>query len=206
MSKIKTVILLAFSSVMLTGCSTPQSMDYQPGISAGTERVGRTPEVEIAVDPFVDRERSKQFFGIDAMDNGIAILHVRIVNKTANQTLLVEKKDFQLVRNGTEVSTGNLDKDKDSVTPGQVIGAIGMGSLMGILGATMVAHATEVQMNFTSKEMGDQTLSPGQSTDGFIYFAPVNHGEDWTLGADVDIKLTETKTRQLTELTIPLSH
>src|ERR1035441_7841964 len=87
MSKIKTLILLASSSLMLAGCSTPQSMDYQPGISVGTERVGQTPEAEIALDPFVDRERTKKFFGIDAMDNGIAILHVRIVNKTANQTL-----------------------------------------------------------------------------------------------------------------------
>jgi hypothetical protein len=191
---------------MLAGCSTPQSMDYQPGISVGTERVGQTPEAEIALDPFVDRERTKKFFGIDAMDNGIAILHVRIVNKTANQTLLVEKKDFQLVRNGAEVSTGNLDKDKDSVTPGEVIGAIGMGSLMGILGATMVAHATEVQMNFTNKEMGDQTLSPGQSTEGFIYFAPVKKGEDWTRATVVQIKLLPTKNQIPIELKISLSH
>ena len=79
------------------------------------------------------------------------------------------------------------------MTPGQVIGAIGMGSLIGILGTTMVAHATEVQMNFTSKEMGDQTLSPGQSTEGFIYFAPVKKGEDWTRATVVQIKLLPTK-------------
>jgi hypothetical protein len=150
--------------------------------------------------------RSQKFFGIDAMDNGIAILHVRILNKTANQTFLVKKDNFYLLRNGTQVSTSNLDKDKDSAAPGQVIGAIGMGSLMGILGVTMVAHATEVQMSFTSKELGDQTLSPGQSTEGFIYFAPVKKGEDWTRATVVQIKLLPTNNQIPIELKIPLAN
>ncbi|HZM02409.1 MAG TPA: hypothetical protein VFC44_05260 [Candidatus Saccharimonadales bacterium] len=185
--------------LFLAGCTTPQSMDYQPGISAGTERVGRTTEAEIAVDPFVDSARSKKFFRLDAMDAGIAILHVRIVNKTADQTLLVKKDNFHLLRTGGEVSTGNLDNGKDAA-PGQIIGAIGIGSLMGILGATMVAHATQIQMNFTSKELGDQTLSPGQSTEGFVYFAPVKHGEDWTRATVVQVKLLPTRNQPPIEI------
>ena len=91
MSKIKTLILLASSSLMLAGCSTPQSMDYQPAISVGAERIGQTPEVEIALDPFVESERTEKYFDINAAANGIAILHVRVANNTSNQTLSGEK-------------------------------------------------------------------------------------------------------------------
>ncbi len=53
--------------------------------------------------------------------------------------------------------------------------------------------------------MGDQTLSPGESMEGFIYFAPVKPGEDWTRAAAVKIQLVDTKTHKPVELNVPLS-
>ena len=154
--------------------------------------------------PLSKSERTKKFFDINAIANGIAILHVRVANKTTDQTFLVKKEGFHLL-NGAGGLTGD-GKIERSSPAGQVVGAVGMGALMGLVGTAMVSNATEVQRNFTSKEMGDQTLSPGESMEGFIYFAPVKHGEDWTRTAAVKINLAETKTRQFIELNIPLSH
>jgi hypothetical protein len=203
----KHFIIIASCSLLLlfNGCGTARIADYQPASPSISERMAQQSGVEVALDPFVERARTDKYFDIDAIANGIAILHVRVVNKTANQTFLVKKEGFQLLRNGAGGLTGDGKKIERSSPAGQVMGVVGMGALMGLVGAAMVSNATEVQRNFTSKEMGDQTLSPDESMEGFIYFAPLNHGEDWTRAAAVKIKLAETKTRQIIELNVPLS-
>ncbi|MGA2788880.1 MAG: hypothetical protein ABSF60_15270 [Verrucomicrobiota bacterium] len=203
--KIKSLILLASSSLLLAGCTTEKITDYQPASPSISESTAQESGVEVALDPFVESARTKKYFDIDAVAHGIAILHVRVANKTANQTFLVKKEDFQLLRNGSGDLTGG-EKIESSSPTGQVMGVIGAGALMGLVGIAMVSHAAEVQRNFMSKEMGDQTLAPGENMEGFIYFAPVNHGEDWTRTATVKIKLAETKTQQSIELKLPLSH
>jgi hypothetical protein len=209
----KQFILIASGSLllMLTGCGTEPIKPYQTSSPSISERTAQASGVEVALDPFVESGRTKEYFDIDAVANGIAILHVRVTNKTTDQTFLVEKKGFQLLRNGAEGLTDDGKRVEHSQASanalgitGAVLGGLGGAGLM-LIGSDIVSHSTEIQRNFTSKEMGDQTLSPGQSMEGFIYFTPVNHGEDWTQGAAVKIKVTETKTQQLTELNVPLS-
>jgi hypothetical protein len=210
MSKIKPFILLVSNLLMLAGCGTAPIKPYQPVSQSISERTIQASGLEVALDPFVESSRTKEYFDIDAVANGIAILHVRVVNNTSNQTFLVEKKDFQLVRGVAGANlTGNGKKIESSDAAGNAIGWVGalaVSPVLLITASVMVSHSTEIQRNFTGKEMGDQTLSPGESMEGFIYFTPVNHGQDWTQGTAVKVKLTETKSQQLTELTIPLSH
>jgi hypothetical protein len=204
---------LASLLLLLGGCTTPPITDYRPGLPAASERMIQQSGVEIALDPFVERERTKQYFDIDAIADGIGILHARVANKTADQTFLVEKKHFQLLANGTAggwIGDGKkLERDQSAGTAtelaGAVAGGLGGAGLM-LAGLALTSKATEIQRNFTSKEMGDQTLSPGQIMEGFVYFAPVTKGQDWTRTGVVKVDLTETKTQQTITLQIPLSH
>ena len=189
-------------------CPPAQGSAAAPSIS---ERSAQVSGVEVALDPFVESGRTKEYFDMDAVANGIAILHVRVTNKTVDQTFLVEKKGFQLLRNGGGALTDDGKSIEHSQASANALGITGavLGGLGGtgllLAGSAMVSHSTEIQRNLTSKEMGDQTLSPGESMEGFIYFMPVNRGEDWTQGATVKINLTETKSQKLTELNVPLS-
>jgi hypothetical protein len=106
---------------------------------------------------------------------------------------------------------GNDKKIERSQTAGTTVEVIGAVTLAGVdalylAGLASVSQSTEVQRNFTAKEMADATLPPGKSMEGFIYFTPVKEGVDWTRTAAVKINLTETITRQVIELNIPLSH
>jgi hypothetical protein len=182
---------------------------YQPNADSKTVCIARASGVEIALDPFVEPERTSPFFGIDAVHDGIGILHVRVSNLTSDQTFLVEKRRFQLVPPGT--GSGPIlaaDKVDRSTAAGEAVmltGA-GIGSLpMMFAGGAVLSRSTEIRRNFVSKEMPDQTLSPGQSVDGFIYYTPVAKKVDWSRGSIVRIVLTETRTRQETEVTVPLS-
>jgi hypothetical protein len=205
----KQFITIAFCALLLflTGCGTNPIRPYQPASPSSSERKAQESGVEVALDPFLESSRTKQYFDIDAVGKGIAILHVRVANKTANQTFLVEKKNFQLVRSGAAGGlTGDGKKIERSTAAGNAVAWVGMGGLSMLAAGGLVSHSTEIQRNFTNKEMGNASLSPGESMEGFIYFTPVNHGEDWTQNAVVKINLTETKTQQVIELNIPLSH
>ena len=193
--------------LIITGCATERISDYQPPSPSNSERIVQMSGLEVAVDPFVEKQRTEEYFDMNAVGNCIAILHVRVFNHTSDKTFLVEKKDFTLHKSGSTggaVDSGNSyerSKAGDSVA---LIGAVG-GSFVGaMIGASMVSHASEVERNFVSKEMDDQTLSPGQSMEGFIYFSPVKKGEDWTHATIVNVNLTDTRTQQKTELNIPL--
>jgi hypothetical protein len=212
------LIIVAFASLQLflAGCSTEKITDYQPASPPVSERTAQASGVEVALDPFVDSQRTKQYFDIDAVAEGIAIVHVRVINKTADQTFLVEKKDFQLLPDG---AAGDLTGDKKierapepgvgPATPASVLFGnpfVGSGGFGGLWSLSRSSKFYEIQRNFTDKEMADATLSPGQSMEGFVYFMPVKKGEDWTRATTIRINLTETKTRQMTTLNIPLSH
>lgn len=201
----KHFIIIASCSVLLVliGCGTNPIKPYQPASPSISERTAQESGAEVALDPFVESSRTKEYFAIDAVDEGIAILHVRVANKTTNQTFLVEKKNFQLVRSGAAGGlTGDGKKIERSMAAANAVAWV-LGT--GAIANGMVSHSTEIQRNFTSKEMGNASLSPGESMEGFIYFMPVKHGEDWTRNAVVKINLTEIKTQQVIELNIPLS-
>jgi hypothetical protein len=205
----------AFSIVNLTvillgaGCGTDRLPDYAsnaPAATASTLQTGRESGMEIALDPFVEPQRTKQFFGINAAAEGIGIVFARISNHTTNQTFLVQKASFQLVpagaASGQNAESKTIERDKNT---GMVLEMVGAGGLLGLAGASMVAHAAEAQRNFVSKEMPDQTLAPGESMEGFIYYTPVPKTGLWDRGATMKINLTDTKSHETLSMTLPLS-
>jgi hypothetical protein len=204
----KNVIVIAIASLpfVFGGCTTSRLPDYQPASPPDSERTVQKSGVEIAVDPFVEYDRTKKYFDLDAAEEGIAILHVRVTNKASDQTFLVEKENFQLLPDGSAGSAVDSKNMQLTNVAGGIVSAIGAGGLLGLLEAASVSQSSEIQRNYTSKEMPDATLSPGKSIEGFIYFAPVAKGTNWARTADVKINLTETKSRQIISLNVPLSH
>ncbi len=203
----KQSIIIAFASLPLlfSGCSTPRLPDYPRVSPSASERTIQKSGVQIALDPFVEADRTKTYFGTDAAADGIAILHVRIANDTSDQTFLVEKKDFQLLPGGAE----NLVPDQKIARPNvaaHIISGVAVGSILSLIEAASVSKSSEIQRTLTSKEMGDATISPGKSMEGFIYYELATKGGDWTRSADVKINLTETRTRQVIAFDISLSH
>ena len=207
--KMKTLLILASSSLLLAGCDTVRITDYQPVSPSISERTVQDSGVKVALDPFVESERTRKYFDINAVANGIAILHVRVMNNTSDQTFLVEKKNFELVLAGAS-SGQNADSQaiQRSKAGGEAVGwaAATAGSLpLIVLASSMISSSMEIQRNFVGKEMPDQTLAPGQNMEGFIYYRPVPKDGGWSRGATIKIKLTETKSHVPVSLTILLS-
>ena len=92
----------AFSAglmIALAGCTTIQLPEYHaetappgtlPTPSASSQRIERN-GVIVTVDPRLDRERTEQYFGLDASAAGLVILHLRVENRTNDATFLLHK-------------------------------------------------------------------------------------------------------------------
>ena len=204
------VITLASLPLFLAGCTTAKIADYQPASAATTERAVQQSGVEVALDPFVEKARTEKYFDMDAVAEGIAILHVRVANKTADQTFLVLKKNVRLIPIGAGTAmTGDgkqIERSKTGAETTGIIGGVAGSAPLILVSAAMLSKSTETQRNFVGKEMPDQTLSPGESMEGFVYFTPVKKGEDWSRATTAQVDLVDTKSHQTTELTIPFSN
>jgi hypothetical protein len=214
----KRLVLLPFavSVMVLAGCTTPRIPDYPNATPTATEVIRQQSGVEVALDPFVENDRTQKYFDINARDNGIAILHVRLLNKAAEQTFLLQKTNIWLIPTDSGAALAGDRQREASSKAGEnneltAVVLYGVGSeVFGVTfllaGMAQASHSEEIQRNLISKELPDQSLSPGQSNAGFIFFKPVKKGEDWSRTASVKMTLIETKTQQPVTLTIPLAH
>ena len=202
------ILVIAVLPMLLGSCTTARIADYRPPERPGTQRTAHQSGLEVAIDPFVEEDRADEYFGLDGVAEGIAILHVRVVNTTDDRTFLVEKKNFQLVPKESAQGRAGSDKVERAVPGGNAthtIGALAAGSVLSLAILAAVSKSTEIQRNFTSKEIADATLSPGKSIEGFLYFTPVTQGEDWSRSASVRASMTDTKTRHVVTFDIPLA-
>lgn len=206
----KPLFTIAFvTATLVSGCSTARIADYQPRSRSVTERIVEQSGVEIGLDPFVETDRTEEYFALDATAEGIAILHVRITNKTSDRTFLVEKKNVQLLPSGSPQGPTGSDKkiERSKAQTAETISTIGTvtGLAFVMAGMVLTSKSSEIQRNLTSKEMADATLPPGRSMEGFIYFSPVEKGKDWTRGTAARIGLTDTEAQQVLTVDVALS-
>jgi hypothetical protein len=195
-----------------TGCSNPKQPDYAPPAVSSTVRSVQEKGVNISLDPFVESDRTRKYFGIDVAKDGIGIVYVSVSNSAPDHTFLIQKRDFQLAAPGfsagQNAATQSLQQNKGgaeaTAMAGSVLSGLGGIALIGLASGS-VAHATEVQRNFVDKELPDQTLAPGQSMEGFIYFSPLPQNIHWERGAAMKVTLIDVRSHQPLAMTVPLS-
>ena len=199
--------------VLGAGCQSNPPLESPSTITSSTFQTAQASGIEVGLDPFFDRRRTLRVFGVDSSQAGIGIVFARVSNHTLNQTFLVEKKGFHLfIPNLADKSLQNHD------SLGQLVAAASISTMMdklmivfiqGPVGLAIAeendrVHATEVTQKFVSKEMQDQTLSPGESVEGFVYF-PLDAKSNWFHGSSMKITMAEIKSHEILSMTLPLS-
>src|ERR1041385_4813935 len=144
--------------LFLNGCAT---VDYHLGATSSYSRTIQKDGLEITIDPLVDRERSKHYFGINAASQGIAIFFVHVANRSQNRTFIVEKKGFRLglpaALEGRFLGNSDVKRDANREEAAAWASmAVSLGAFLA--GGVMINASMEIQRNFVAKEMPDQTL------------------------------------------------
>jgi len=164
-------VLLA--ALLAAGCGTVKLPDYPSHTPTSSKTLVNTQSgLEISVDPFFDDSRSQQFFGMDALKQDLIVLHVRIQNLSRDRTYLVQKRDFSYIAGGgAEQKAGETIHHSSAGGEALALSGAALFSLpLLFIGGKMVADAQAVRLNLVKKELRDQTLAPGQTMGGFIYY------------------------------------
>ncbi len=166
-------IFAAASAVVAAGCAAVKIPEYSSQSapspnSQSSEHRG----VRMTVDPFLDEQRSREFFKVHAVRQGLIILHLRLENRGDRDTLLVQKSAFRLTTGaGTDkAASGGVVHSSGAADAIALSGAALLSLPLLFIGGKMAADADAIRQNFVLKELSNRTLAPGQSMDGFVYY------------------------------------
>jgi len=162
----------------------------------------------------LDKKETEQYFGLDALGAGILILHLEAENRSPTATFLLWKENMALVPGGeaNQQAQGLLTPERESPT-GKALGSAGavlvpfspITALPTLLvGAKLLSDASVIRQSFLTKEFRSQSLSPGRSASGFLYFK-VDLQRPFRVDTLV-LKVTDTLGEQETEFRIPVNY
>jgi hypothetical protein len=215
---VKTKHLFALASCLLTavfvtGCGTMKIPPYTGGpTSAAVSRENKG--LVITADPWSDRKKVDTYFKADVQKRGLALIYLRAENKSTNANWLVNERSFHLVDAagvGGDVRKNKIEGEYGGAEAvgwtGASIAAVTVvgGLVMVAVSSKLLSDASVMEKNIVDKEWRNQTLAPGQSAEGFLYF-DVGKKTNWVSTAALRLDCLNTRNQQTSTLIVPLAH
>jgi hypothetical protein len=214
--KTRSLSLASLVLAGLCGCATPDHLpEYSSAATAAapggsTVKTVESEGVTVSLEPFADKARCETYFALNAPATGIAIFHLRVENHTADTTWLLRKAQSRLLVSGKDSALSDASTAR-STTSGEAMAMTGA-ALAGLattpiligLGSHQVKQASTVQRNFTEKELRDKSLSPGQATEGFLYYQMPKKNAPFQ--GTLQVSLVNTRNQQNNTLQIPIDY
>src|ERR1039457_238328 len=122
----------------LFGCGTPDRLpEYSSAARAGTPmgsavKTAEGEAVIVSLEPFADKARCETYFALNAPAAGIAILYLRVENRSPATTWLLRKAQCKLLLSGKDASLGEAKPARSTAS----------GEAMAITGAALMGLAT----------------------------------------------------------------
>lgn len=198
-----TVLLALLGTV---GCGTLKIPSY-PSANYEGGRAYESQGLTLVADPIVDKERSETFFRTDLTKAGLAVVHLKAVNESPGATWLLRLEDIFLADgSGTPGPSAQSETIKSNYAAANAVGMAGAAVIsfpLLIASGKLTKDAMVKEKNFVDKEWRNQTLSPGQSAEGFLYFR-VSPENPWPAGAQLRINTLDVRSQQATTFLVPL--
>ncbi len=178
MSKIKALILLASSSLMLTGCSTMKVAPLTTGSADSYTQHEQTNGVVVGIRPITDKREIEDIFKVNLLDKGLLPILVVVENQSASDSFIIAKDKVYVLNEATGTTSSSQRKKVTSgggealeITGGLLVAA---GSLVAapllFTGMQKASNASVIEFNLADKEFYSWTLGPGEKAKGFVYF------------------------------------
>ena len=174
----KLLCFLLLQVLFITGCSTSFKA-YDKQASSTGSLLKNAAGLEIMVDPVLEADRQKAYFGYSLEKNLILPVFIRVKNTSGGQSFLLQRAGMALnlpgANGGPAQTTGSVAKD---TTGGQVLGIVGVVSTIAspvaaplmVVGPLMEGRDHQMTQNLVDKQYYDNTVSPGATAEGFVYF------------------------------------
>jgi hypothetical protein len=159
--------------LLLNGCATLTIPAYEVQSINHYTSLQIRDGLAVAMRPLTDPKESKQYFGTNLLAADVLAILVVAENRNPSSSFLLSKDQLALRAGETAAQSTSGRDEVRSEAGGQAMmlaGAalISLPLLFG--GAKIASDANVIQHNFAVKELQTQTLSPGESTHGFVYF------------------------------------
>ena len=184
-------ILLVYGAA---GCS-PHYPDYPQMQPTAYKSHTEQHDLSLAAKALTDPKEVKKYFGANILKDGILPVHVVIVNGSKKDSYILLKENVGLLDSSEISSTKRRNVGHDAKAMHDV-GLILLSPLISAIGDTQAIGQTE---NFALKEFQRESIDPGQSVSGFIYF---NRPDTCIDALNIRITLLQPLTRQ--EITVDL--
>ena len=169
--------------------------------------------LSLTLDPWLDKGRTEKFFGFDARDSDVVILYLKAKNVASDSAFLLRTDHFKLAASANENPNSGNNLASGS---GPGVGVVA-GTLLG--GAFVLAPFISLPFILVAMNKGDelneirgkiadntflnQSISPGQATDGFLYFKLASK-QKLQQGASLIVDVTELRSQQTFQIEMPL--
>jgi hypothetical protein len=199
-------MLVIFFATTLAGCSTVKMADFESKPFDKYTYSQIKDGLAIAIHPISNKEESKKYFGTDLLSANILALYVIVVNRESSTEFLLLKDRVSLRQSEHLLGSASNSDSVGSPEAGEDVIIVSAFFLfpMIFVGAQMVTDAFEVKHNFIKKELRSATLSPNESTKGFLYFSLPKEN----IGAGnfyFSIEITNQRTHNINTFVIPFT-
>jgi hypothetical protein len=198
------------------GCGTLKIPPYTPGPSEQAKTM-ESQGLTITVDPVLDAKRAETYFKVNPVSKGVGIIYLQAENTSTNAIWLLSEENMSLAvsgRDGEMIANDQNVKGDYGTADGLTIAAIPFLPFPGIdliaipfliAGANAASSASVIQKNFVDNEWHNQTLSPGQRAQGFIYFNLEKHSK-WAGSGTLRMDCFDVRNQRTNTLTFPLAY
>ena len=183
--------------LILIGCATTKPPPQYKGTHFLMHQESNG--VEVYIEPFVDKNEVKKYFGTNLIAKGIFPVYVKIVNETKDLSIFVDDTTFSLVVENNNYKPIKIDEIKD-VSAGTAVATAGTCCISipcMLLGGKMATDASVINYNFNYNKLHPTTISPGKDVSGFVYFRLPKKGripEFWKIQASIENFSNSNKT------------
>ena len=189
-------------TMLAAGCSTPNNASYTPPSWLNTANTCEANGLKITADPIFGGARSRAYFDTDAIEEGIFPVHVIAHNSNPNATILFQKANLKLaIRSESNLSSTVARNGRGTDGAGVLLFNPLLASPLLI---PYIYNNEAIKYNFTRQELRDKALSPGQSTEGFVYFQ-IPKGTHLSEGS-LRITVTNVRSQEDTQIEVRIIH
>jgi hypothetical protein len=158
----------------MLGCSAQRLPDY-PTLPLSEYGQMKTQDgVTVAVHPMTDSQETEKYFGMNLLKHDTLVVLVAVENHSPTVNFIIQKDRISLketLSGGSNKIGQNTSESALAAVTGGAILVCPVAALVTIPFMVQAATNTaEIKRNFAAKELHQETISPGNAKNGFVYF------------------------------------
>lgn len=209
------VALALLCSAIISGCGVPPSILYPPKAATEHSLVSRHDEIVVGIDPLISESELEQWFGSEFTKHNMTAIHLTIQNESRTRKSFILISDQILLGEPTaQVASGSQLISRDVSGRERFMAYFAVGFCSGLVGGAVLAPFVEsglhrtlardeawLQSRMSQLALHSDTISPGTSVSGFVYF-PIDSRWSQQTHLALSIKLKSIPTNDVVSFLI----